>query len=791
MGKYAINKRLIGRMGITVVFIGLLIILVSARFSWAQDSPVRIGVLAKRGIVRCMEKWTPTADYLTDKISGKIFEIVPIDFNEVISFLDNKIVDFILVNPSIYVELENNYGVNRVATLKNLRLGGVYTEFGGAIFYSAKRTDIQHLSDIKGKSFMGVDEASLGGWRAAWREFKEKGIDPYNEFKELRFGGTQDAVVYAVKDGKVDAGTVRTDTLERMEMEGKIDLKDFRVIHEHGGGAVHLPFLHSTRSYPEWPFAKAKHTPNRLAEKVATALLEMPENSLAARAAKCAGWTIPLNYQSVHECLKELKVGPYKDLGKITPGDVFKRYWRWLIAVAFLFIVLLWITIFILKLNRNIRVSHVRLQKEMEKRKRAEDNIRESEKRYRTLVESSTDAILMCTKERKIVACNQAFVDLFGYGHEEIENKSIRIIHSSDESFSSFGEAAYSVVERDGYFRTELELMRKGGTVFPVETVISPTKSSDGTIQGFISIIRDITERKRAEEELAKSHAELKQIFSELKSTQKQMLQSEKMASVGQLAAGVAHEINNPTGFVSSNLKTLSDYQNDINGLIKQYRRLVKELKGTIVEKEIPSSIEKLMKEIIKIEDEIDIDFIMGDIEDLIKESKEGTERIKKIVLDLKDFAHPGEDKVQTTDINNGIESTLNVVWNELKYKATVTKDYGDLPPVKCYPQQLNQVFMNLLVNAAHAIEKQGEINISTLADNGHVEIKISDTGSGIPKEKLSKIFDPFFTTKEVGKGTGLGLNVAYNIINKHNGTIDVESEVGKGTEFVIRIPVE
>ena len=268
-----------------------------------------------------------------------------------------------------------------------------------------------------------------------------------------------------------------------------------------------------------------------------------------------------------------------------------------------------------------------------------------------------------------------------------------------------------------------------------------------------------------------------------------QLFQSEKMASIGQLAAGVAHEINNPTGFVSSNLKTLTDYQNDINNLIKHYRKLVADLKKTNRE-HLSSSIETQLEQIASLEDEADIDFILEDIMDLISDCKEGTARIKKIILDLKDFAHPGEDKIQSADINDGIETTLNVVWNELKYKATVNKELGKLPMVECYPQKLNQVFMNLFVNAAQAIEKQGEISITTMADNGFVEIKIEDTGSGIDKKNLDRIFDPFFTTKDVGKGTGLGLNVAYNIIKKHNGTIDVKSQIGKGTVFKIRMPV-
>ncbi len=291
--------------------------------------------------------------------------------------------------------------------------------------------------------------------------------------------------------------------------------------------------------------------------------------------------------------------------------------------------------------------------------------------------------------------------------------------------------------------------------------------------------------------ELRKSKEELEQTLVKLKETQAQMIQSEKMASVGQLAAGVAHEINNPTGFVSSNLNTLSDYQRDLSTLIKRYRKLVADLRGIMASEECRKLLSEEVEAIRALEAEIDIDFILDDTENLIKESQEGTERIKKIVLDLKDFAHPDEDKLQAADINKCLESTLNIVWNELKYKATVQKEYGDLPRVQGYPHQLNQVFMNLLVNAAQAIENQGEIKIATRADNGHVEIKISDTGSGIPKENLSKLFDPFFTTKEIGKGTGLGLNVAYNIIKKHKGTINVESTVGVGTTFTIRIPVD
>ncbi len=309
---------------------------------------------------------------------------------------------------------------------------------------------------------------------------------------------------------------------------------------------------------------------------------------------------------------------------------------------------------------------------------------------------------------------------------------------------------------------------------------------------------REEQKRKLAEKrlrqyssELEKRKSELEETLHKLRKTQSQLLQSEKMASIGQLAAGVAHEINNPTGFVGSNLRTLSEYLKDINGLMREYRKFVKDVKEIATEyRGMPVDLKQL-EYITAMEEEVDIDFIVNDISDLINESREGTERIKKIVQDLKDFAHPGEDKQKFADINRNLDSTLNVVANEIKYKAVVIKDYGELPEVKCYPQQLNQVFVNVLVNAAQAIEKKGEIKIKTRAKNGNVQVTISDTGKGIPKENLSKIFDPFFTTKKVGSGTGLGMNVAYNIIKKHNGTIDVESTVGAGTTFTIRLPVE
>jgi signal transduction histidine kinase len=225
--------------------------------------------------------------------------------------------------------------------------------------------------------------------------------------------------------------------------------------------------------------------------------------------------------------------------------------------------------------------------------------------------------------------------------------------------------------------------------------------------------------------------------------------------------------------------------------MLTHYKALITSFQTTSHPSSDSTQIADQVKHIINEYHHLDMDYILQDASELIEESKEGVERIKKIVMDLKDFAHPGVDEMKLTDINRNIDSTLNIVWNEIKYKALVKKDYGDLPQVKCYPQQLNQVFMNILINAAQAVRAKGVICISTFAENGRVLIRISDTGEGIPKENIPKIFDPFFTTKEVGKGTGLGMNVVYNIIKKHNGTIDVDSEIGKGSTFTIQIPID
>lgn len=272
---------------------------------------------------------------------------------------------------------------------------------------------------------------------------------------------------------------------------------------------------------------------------------------------------------------------------------------------------------------------------------------------------------------------------------------------------------------------------------------------------------------------------ELTEAYKDMKLVHDQLLQQEKMASIGQLAAGVAHEINNPAGFIGSNLNSLQKYVANMNEGIAFLERTIMSMNDPEVATEV-----KKMKRRLKFE------FIREDIDDLIKESKDGIDRIALIVRNLKGFSRAEDDTPKPTDLKECLEGSLSIAWNEIKYKAKVEKNYQELPLIQCLPQQLSQIFVNLLVNAAQAIEDQGIITVNTRQEKDWAVVEIGDNGSGISPENLEKIFVAFYTTKSVGKGTGLGLSICHDIVQKHQGTITVASTVGEGTCFTIKLPI-
>ncbi len=325
----------------------LLILLLLPLFSYGIEN-VKIGVLAKRSADITHEKYSDMATYLSEQIEGYHFEIVPLSFAELGNAVKNKRIDFVLTNTMYYVELEYRYGVSRIATLKNISSGGnVLTSFGGVIL-TKQDSGITSLEDLKNRRFGAVDINSFGGWVMARKLLLDAGITP-NDFASLTFFGSHDAVLKAIKEGRIDAGTVRTDTFERMSAEGRIHPELCRVIApRHYDG---FPFVVSTTLYPEWPFAKLASTPKELSHKVLIALLQMPQDSQAARSANISGWTIPLDYSSVHDLLKELKLGPYAELSKITISGIFEQFKHWILVFLIVFATIIIFLIYISRLN--------------------------------------------------------------------------------------------------------------------------------------------------------------------------------------------------------------------------------------------------------------------------------------------------------------------------------------------------------------------------------------------------------------------------------------------------------
>ena len=416
--------------------------------------------------------------------------------------------------------------------------------------------------------------------------------------------------------------------------------------------------------------------------------------------------------------------------------------------------------------------DRLKAQREKEKIEVLANRLRESEAKMRSIVESAAESIVTITSENRIITTfNPAAEITFGYESKHIIGKDFSLLTPEDSDINEFflpsenkANNAVAIDELIGY--------RQDGTAFPMSMSVSPMGIKGQ--ESYTIIIRDLTEKKALEAKL---------------------LQAQKLESVGQLAAGIAHEINTPIQFIGDNLVFAKDAILDISELIKKYQRFT--------DKNIDQDSEEMIKEIKDIketEERIDIEFTLEEAPKSINESLEGVARVAKIVRAMKEFSHPGSETMEMSDINSAIENTIVIAQNEWRYVANLeTNLYPDLPLIPCFLNEFNQVILNLIVNAAHAIsdalpegeEEKGVINISTSIDGHWALIEVSDTGPGIPEKIISKVFDPFFTTKEVGKGTGQGLSIAHRVITeKHSGELDVTSKIGKGTTFSIRLPI-
>jgi len=423
------------------------------------------------------------------------------------------------------------------------------------------------------------------------------------------------------------------------------------------------------------------------------------------------------------------------------------------------------------EMEKTLRQKQLELEEKHHELQELFKQVSQGKREWELTIDRVNDLIIRTDEQGKIRRVNRAVIELTGLSFLDLTGMQISEV---------FSDLSVDMIEHN-----KIEIHHKPtGRVFVLSSYcLDDTEIGSGMVIAAHEYTAISELNKRLSEsnlELGQKSTELEKAYQDLKNTQIKVLHQEKMATVGQLAAGVAHEINNPMGYILSNLCTLDKYLTKLTDYMISHD----ESFSRVANPEQLSALEKKKKE-------INLDFILNDIGDLVRESLEGAERVRRIVSDLKGFSHQSKDTVELTDINRMIEGLIPIVWNEIKYKATLKRDFGGLPQIYCRQRLIGQVIINLLINAVQSIDKQGVITLSTWHENGTVSISVADTGCGISEEIAKKIMDPFFTTKEVGVGTGLGLSISYDIIKQHGGELIVDSVLGAGSTFTVCLPVE
>ncbi len=699
----------------------LLLCLFAVSVSAAEQ--VTIGVLSHRGDDTTLSHWSPTAAYLSEKLPTYRFVIRPLAFGEVEGAVARGEIDFVLVNPAIYVNLEVRYRVSRLATLRNRWQGDVANTFGGVIFARAERYDLNTLNDLRGGTLSAVNASSLGGYMVALREFKAAGIEPHRDLHKIVFSGTHDKVVMAVREGKVDAGVVRTDILEHMEAEGLINLNEFRIINRHSD--AEFPRLHSTRLYPEWPFSKVQHTSNSLARQVSIALAEMPEDHPAALAGNYAGWTIPLDYQPVHDLLQELLLPPYQYSQQFTLQDVWQRYWMWLVGGFFLLLIMGGLTTWVLRLNQQLSNAK-----------------RQLEQQHALILDSVADGIYGVDISGNSTFVNRAMEEITGWRKEELIGRSQdELLRHGNDREEEDGEGnyppSYALDDEQAYYVDDDQLLCKNGRTIPVEYCRTPILDSHGKVNGAVVVFRDITARKKAAEEARQRQMEMAHVA--------------RLSTMGEMASGIAHELNQP----------LSAIVNYTKGSIRMLK----------------SGSEKENGELIEV----------------MQRVSSQAERAGEIIRQLRRFIRKEQPERKQVDLNRLIVDLVNFLQPEWR-KAGVSLKLqlnDSIPKLWAHDIQLEQVLLNLIRNAIEAMqdipESQRRLLISTSLVDDIVKIVVEDAGHGIDAAVQEDVFEPFVTTKQ--QGMGLGLSISRGIIESHGGQLTLDKTIERGTRMIVTLP--
>jgi len=784
-----------GRFFAALWLLGLLAVPDSLR----AQSDLTIGVLAFRGEQDSLERWQPTAQYLTQRIEEYRFKIVPLTLEGMSSRVAEDQLDFILTNTGNYVVLEEAYGISRLATLKVLHLEREFTQFGAVIFTRQDHPALQRLEDITGHSMMAVGEQAFGGFQMAWRELLDAGIDPFEDLESLQFSGfPQDKIVHAVLAGTVDAGTVRSGTLERMAAEGLIDIKQISALGARKRDDY--PVLHSTRLYPEWPFAKARKTPAKLAQRVAIALLQLEPGSDAAARAYSAGWTIPLDYGPVHQLFRELEIGPYAYLNKPALGPVWREYRSWIIFSLAMMLALVALLILIARANRSISQSELKYRQEANQRKQAQellaahkdnlelrvkerttelaevnDSLRRSEAMLRAMhditsaADTKFDDKLVSLLAEGCRFFGMEFAQVTGHpqhrtlvtyqlgaGSEDLPRARARII----EALRSEAEIVEQPVAIADLGKRQLQLADAGNEPLAGSAIGTSYLVAD-TLAGFIlfgnshpiqRVFADVDiDILQLMAQWLGGEIDRSEINRRAQEHQSHLAHVARLNTMGEMATGIAHELNQP-------LTAILNYSNGSIRLMQKH------------------------------------DGGGSELQDAIRNIGQDARRAADIIKRLREFIKRGEHRPERFLLCSCIEPAVELLRPRLvQHGIEVSLEYAaDVTDVVADRIQIEQVLVNLLLNAIDALQnsqhasRQITVRVDR-AESGGIAVAVSDTGDPLPSAVAEHLFDPFFTTKT--EGMGMGLCISRSIVEAHGGTIAYRlDELGQPT-FCFTLP--
>ncbi|TVQ86349.1 MAG: PAS domain S-box protein [Chromatiaceae bacterium] len=693
---------------------------------------MRIGVLSHRGAARAALDWQPTADYLSVAIPGWSFVVVPLEFDAVEAAVAERTVDFLLVNPAIYAALETRYRVTRIATLRS-GLAGAPDDpaaehpetnvFGGVIFARGDRPDLLTIDDLCGRSLVAVAPNSLGGFLMAWRELRQHGIDPWRHAGALTFAGTHDAAVLAVRDGLADAGIVRTGILERMAAAGQIDLAAFHLIGARSPPG--FPLWLSTPLYPEWPFSVLHGVAADLTQAVTVALLQMPADGPAARAGDYAGWSVALDYQPVHQLLRELRLPPYDEAPGFTWRDALARYWPAVLAGAISLLIMAGLTVRVLQLNSRLTLAKQQL-----------------EQHHELILNSVAEGIYGVDLAGRTTFANRATERMTGWSPRELIGRDQHeILHHThaDGTPHHHEQCPVYTTSRDNRprFIDEDIFWRRDGTWFPVEYSTMPMRDGRARTVGSVVVFRDTSERHRAQERMRRLELE--------------HAHAARLSTLGEMASGIAHELNQPLTAISSNARACA-------------RMLEAD----------PASADACV--------------------DVMTRIAAQAERAGEIIRHMRGFVRKEDAQMRPVTARALLETTLVLLRQDARRHGIMLSCVlgYEVDMVLAQQTQIEQVLLNLARNAIEAMAAAAPVRrrllLAARRTGERVLFRVVDTGPGVGADLLGRLFDPFVTDKPFGMG--LGLSICTGIIESHGGRLTQTPTPGGGATFQFSLPL-